>query len=87
MHFLFFWHFWWQTNLGFHKYPAGVQLAFVQQVEADGATENEAKCWLRSIENKWTFNQAIDQYVYYLRHGRFTDEGWKVYISCLPKKN
>jgi hypothetical protein len=84
MHFLFFPYFWWNVNFGSHHYPHGVQLAFAQTVESQGATRKETKCWLKAIEDKWTFHEAIGQYQYYIIHHKFTDEGWKVYISCLP---
>jgi hypothetical protein len=79
--------FWWHTNLGKHHYPAGVQYAFMQEVQERGGTKKEAKCWLKAIEDTWTFNQAVHQYFYFLEHDKLTDEGWKVYIGCLPVKS
>src|SRR5438477_338265 len=84
MHVLLFSLFWWQINLGKHHYPQGVQYIFAHEVKELGGTGKQAKCSLKAIEDKWTFSEAIEQYVYYLKHGRLTDEGWKVYgRGCL----
>lgn len=82
MHLFFFTFFWWQTNLGRNHYPAGAQLAIVQGFEERGASEAEAKRCLKATEDTFTFHQAIQQYIFFIEHGKLTNEARQVYFSC-----
>ena len=77
--------FWWQVNLGAHKYPAGAQFAFVEQVMAMGATEKQAKCDLKLIEDTWTFDQALGQLQYYFSHWKLSTQAQNIYNTCHKK--
>ena len=69
-----------------HNYPKHAEQKFMAICKQRGGTKEQCQCNLTKGEEAWTIRQAYKQGLYYIYHGKLTDQAWAIHASCQPEK-